>query len=356
MKFAIASITAFILIVVGVAVYWQFGNTGGGRRGDILRSENAGESWQFITQETPQSFLPSFDVVGIEAVGLEQGTLLLLATRSHGLYRSVDLGKSWQAVQDKSDQVKKGFQIFDLAVKDRKVYLAGSSGPFGRVLTSLIGDDLESLIFETIFITSSPQDRVISLGLGPSDEEIYLGTLTGGFIRSLDSGATWQALNWFKGKVSQIEPIPQSFGQLYVVAGGRVFLTSNRGLTWEDLNLSRVAKIVPDARNARRIFALTDKKVFFRTGLSRPWESLNLPTSQENVKVQALLLDPQEPQRFFVVVNKIFYKTQNQGINWSLSGLPGHKPVVAAWISPSKPDVIILGLGREERQRSLFGF
>jgi photosystem II stability/assembly factor-like uncharacterized protein len=349
MKFAIASIIAFILIVVSVAVYLQFANTGGGIGGNILRSENAGESWKFITQETPQSFLPNFDVVDIKAVYLEQGTLLFLATRNNGLYRSVDLGKSWQSVKDKSDQVKKGFVIFDLVVKDQRVYLAGSSGPFGKVLSSSIGDDLESLTFETIFITSSPQDRVISLGLSPSGEEIYLGTLTGGFIRSLDNGATWQALKWFKGKV-------KSFGQLYVVAEGRVFLTSDRGLTWEDLNLSRVAKIVLDARNTQRIFALTDKKVFFKTGLSRPWESLNLPTSQENVKVQALLLDPQDPRRFFVIVNKVFYRTQDQGMNWSLNGLPGRKPVAAVWINPAEPGVIILGLGREERQKSLFGF
>lgn len=355
MRFAVIVIIAFFIVAAGIAAVFQFfPPSGNSNLASILKSFDKGMSWQSVSRKVDGQTLPFLKVIKFKEVQADGRTVLFLATRRHGLYQSFDLGNSWQLVGDQSGQVGEGAEIFDLEIAGDQVYVAIARGGFGLVLQAPL---TQPLIFKPIFIGDSPQERVLAIAAGAG--KIYLGTSSGGFLKSTDQGRSWQGVRWFDREVRQIELSRLRRGRIWVLAGERLFFSENDGLDWQDAGLDRVYRFWLDEAKPGRIFANTPQGVRVLSHLGGAWQSITFPSSQKASWVDVIFASFQDPNQLFAVRGNLLYVSDNNGQSWQVRALPIQRPVSSFWINRHDSAMIVLGLGQVGQPRprkGLLGF
>jgi photosystem II stability/assembly factor-like uncharacterized protein len=183
-----------------------------GIEGKILRSLNAGETWEAAHLDSPA---PQVTALAVSPNFAKDGTLLA-ATMQDGIFRSTDRGVNWTGWN---------FGLFDpninaLAFADSQVIFAGTQSGIFRSINS--GRSWRDLDF--------PVDCAPVLCLAVHrDGTIYAGTESKGLHVSCDEGRTWERL--IKGTIEQIHL--DARGHLLILKDGELLLAENSGDSWE---------------------------------------------------------------------------------------------------------------------------
>ncbi len=187
------------------------------KTGGMYRSLNSGEDWTAVN-----TGLGDFDILTI----LQNGDFVLAATRS-GLYRSVNNGSSWQ--------------------------LACDASVIGNTMTIAMQHDAIFLLSPRGFFKSRDQGstwtRILVLGkehqitsAAVTDDDIYVSLPSLGSYKSTDSGVTWELIDSTNKYVSKIAV----YGKTIITAGSTGLKKStDNGKTWTPVfKNSQGAKIV----------------------------------------------------------------------------------------------------------------
>lgn len=182
-----------------------------GIEGRILRSLNAGETWEVADLDSPA---PQVAALAVSPNFGKDGTLLA-ATVQDGIFRSIDRGVNWTGWN---------FGLFDpninaLAFADPTIIFAGTQS--GVFRSSNAGRSWRDLDF--------PMDLAPVLCLAVNrDGTIYAGTEAEGLHVSCDQGKTWEQLS--EGTVEQIHLDDR--GKLLILRDGELLLSENGG-SWQ---------------------------------------------------------------------------------------------------------------------------
>ena len=180
--------------------------------GKILRSLNAGESWDVADLDSPA---PQVTALAVSPDFAKDGTLLA-ATLQDGIFRSTDRGVNWTGWN---------FGLYDpninaLAFADPQIIFAGTQSGIFR--SSNAGRSWRDLDFP---IELAP---VACLAVS-RDGTIYAGTEAKGLHVSCDAGRTWQGL--MEGAVEQIHL--DARGMLLILRDGELLLSETGGHSWQ---------------------------------------------------------------------------------------------------------------------------
>ncbi|MGE3248157.1 MAG: WD40/YVTN/BNR-like repeat-containing protein [Beijerinckiaceae bacterium] len=178
----------------------------------------------------------------------DQGAVFAGA-HSGGLYRSADEGRIWASVADEL----KDRHIFSL---DFCNYKSGSVLYAGTEPVSLLRSEDNGLSWQELPAigkvpgndkwTFPPPPHLAHTKcflFEPEDPDtIYAGVEQGALLKSNDSGESWRELDsfysrdhvWYKD-IHRIVRDPIAFDRLYLVTGMGLFVSSDRGETWEHL-------------------------------------------------------------------------------------------------------------------------
>jgi photosystem II stability/assembly factor-like uncharacterized protein len=180
--------------------------------GQILRSLDAGQTWQVAALDTPAPLVTAL----VASSDFAKDGTLLAATVQDGIFRSTDHGVSWTGWN---------FGLFDpnintLAVADSQTIFAGTQSGIFR--SSNAGRSWRDLDF--------PIDCAPVLCLAVSrNGTIYAGTETEGLYVSRDGGKTWEGLA--EGAVEQI--YLDAGGKVLILKDGELLLSENAGGSWQ---------------------------------------------------------------------------------------------------------------------------
>jgi photosystem II stability/assembly factor-like uncharacterized protein len=183
-----------------------------GVEGKILRSLNAGESWEAADLGSPA---PQVAALAVSPDFARDGTLLA-ATVQDGIFRTTDRGVSWTGWN---------FGLFDpninaLQFRDSQDIFAGTqSGIFHSINSGRSWRDLD------FPVDSAP---VLCLAVN-RDGIIYAGTETEGLHVSCDEGKTWEEL--IEGTVEQVHV--SASGKLLILRYGELLLSINGSSSWQ---------------------------------------------------------------------------------------------------------------------------
>lgn len=152
----------------------------GNTRGDIIRSQDYGQTWQT---------LHNFDGVVKEiAISPHDSRIMMLTTADASLFRSMDNGKTWQSLKKILQAYKSSAEIRDIA--------PSPSEPGGWLLAARYGlfktnNDGDTWV-EIQLIPPEKETRINTVAIGNDPNRLYYATNTT-FYASFDAGVNWRS-------------------------------------------------------------------------------------------------------------------------------------------------------------------
>jgi photosystem II stability/assembly factor-like uncharacterized protein len=157
--------------------------------------------------------------------------------------------------------------------------------------------------------------------IGSNGENVFVGSGSVNLYGSADNGSTWNTVtNGISGMVTMLAT---SNGNLFAVTANGVFLSNNNGATWSLQNNG-----LPSNFAGQSIFADGDTlfsggyEVFYSVNNGSAWTARNTGFPP-NARVQSFA---KNSNTVFAGTNGYgLYKTTNNGLSWSLTGIGGQQ-------------------------------
>ena len=364
----------FFFSMTGVKVF-QFGSIGGGAGGGagegLLMSTDGGERWDnaAVSEDDRVAPFPKgvFDLV----FHPQDPDIIFLGSDDSGLWVSKNGGKSWKKIFDKRKVLDQKADVFKIAVSrsdPNVIYLAVFQNNRGRVLKSIDGGE----IFREVYFVSANRYGVFDIYVNSvNPERVIIATGQGGILESLNGGATWRVVKWFTEAVARLTVNPRSSNEIYIVtSGGNLWRSLDSGENWGDLpeGLSSAAAPYPptgvinpfnifSGRRALEEFIMDPERLdtFYigsQQGLLRSesggntWERLNVLIPPDALPVDAVAIHPENSNLIFAAASNQLYKSEDNGINWSVDILPTKSRIKTLVIHPLRPNIMFAVLGR----------
>jgi photosystem II stability/assembly factor-like uncharacterized protein len=155
----------------------------GTSRGEVIKSEDYGQSWQTINR---------FDTKLLRLfINPLNGKVIFAAIERDGLAVSTNGGRSWSNLKKNLASFEEGTTFKDLAFSGENASRAYLASRYGLLYSDNNGQNWQKIDL----ITPKEKATINALAVNPqNDQEIYYVTNTT-FYRSLDGGKTWTTKN-----------------------------------------------------------------------------------------------------------------------------------------------------------------
>ncbi|MEO8368283.1 MAG: IPT/TIG domain-containing protein [Candidatus Solibacter sp.] len=329
--------------------------------GGILKSRDAGQTWQRITGPFVDSLGRGARIAGISVNANNPQVLLaaaffLGANGIPGVYRSADGGATWQSVLNRGHATAVAFDPVNTNVAYAGLY---GGGLYRSVDTGLtwqrvaIGDDRADIpanIGRVDFALAPSDPTILYAAFADLSPGSPGGTL--GVFRSADSGATWQLLPGTSdycsttcGYDSVIAVDPGDSGTVFL-GGVQLRRSTDGGQTWQDLTRGTSTVFPPPNQhalaipsNSTAIYTGNDGGVNgapLRSDAAFAWTNLNqtLAIAEFTTRVS---IHPSNPNLMFGGVQKNGIQRFDGTTNWlTVNCLDGGASIV----NQSRPSMV----------------
>lgn len=166
--------------VVQIEVDWYDSETIwiGLGNGDVLRSDDAGNTWR--------TMLTTGQEVSDILISNDDSRQVLVSTFKTGVYKTVDKGSNWENIKGEIDDLKEADRVFQMRQTDDSGLVLLSS-IYGLFVSTDFGSTWDALDL----ITSPGEVYIRAIGLDPTNKNIMYYAANGTFYRSNDAGVTW---------------------------------------------------------------------------------------------------------------------------------------------------------------------
>ena len=184
--------------------------------GGIFRSSDNGKNWNKITNDTLNA--------DYRSVAVNSNGDIFAGTDGFGLLRSTDDGVTWERIMNAFSSST----ITTLAVKASRLFIGSFDGLY-------YSDDKGTSINSVNGISTSIDIYTVAVN---SNGDLFTGTYYNGAFRSTDNGANWTEINnglTFNNSIIYGFAFDSS-GNIITTSGAKVYLSSDDGDNWNDLN------------------------------------------------------------------------------------------------------------------------
>lgn len=322
-------------------------------------STNRGDSWTTVSSLVTAEGLKN--LAGVSVYRLEPDPqdpgALYWASRSQGLFFSFDSGKTWQRP---AGALAAGF-VYSVAIHPKdKCTIYATNGQ--QVFKS---DDCNRS-WEEVYRESRSDVRAISLAFANfAPYQIYLAETNGDLLQSYDGGLSWNVLNRFKTRLTEVDTSPVQAGLIYVMSKDKgPFRSADAGQSWAAL--AENLKGFSGALNYRRhllhptdadtLYLATTYGILVTHDRGDSWQALNLITPPGSVDIYGLAINPQNDKEIYytATINErsTFYRTLDGGKNWVTKKLPSGQIPTALWVHPVNSNLLYVGFAVPPKPQS----
>lgn len=200
-----------------------------------VRRSGDGEQWQVHEK--------SLEGKQVSALLIQPTRGVLFAgTHGHGVYASVDHGRTWHR-RDLGIQFENIYMLSFVYVDGQPRLYAGTE-PAHLYVSNDMGESWQ----EVATIREAPSVDTWTFPMPPkiahvkhmafdprSPDIIYLAIEQGALLKSLDGGKSWQELGGFYQDVHRLAITPSHPARLYMAAGDGLYRSQDGGETWQKL-------------------------------------------------------------------------------------------------------------------------
>lgn len=193
-------------------------------------------------------------------------------------------------------------------------------------------------------------------------KNIYVGTIKGGLFKSEDYGVSWHSLKYFNNPIKDIIFTPSDTRIFYIITqSSGIFRRSEIDDSWTDIteNLTKASSegavdsncgnfkeyhnLILDPQNDSRLLYAT-RCLLETTDRGETWKQIKLLTLPAETNILGLAVSYSNNQEIFYGTNTTFYRTVDNGNNWTTKSLPTLKYAAYLLTDPINPTLIYLGL------------
>jgi photosystem II stability/assembly factor-like uncharacterized protein len=298
-----------------------------GAWGGLFRTRDAGVTWQHLT---PISFGSGALAVAVSPVDANH---LLLATDS-GVSRSRNGGRDWE-IETPEVLIGSAFAAaFD--VDGEHALVAGASAIFRTDGTGWQRVEAPA--------GSAPARALVS---GAARGRVYLAGRTG-LYRSDDWGQSWIDVgSEFQAERASALVVPSGRpDQVYVVAGGRVWVSADAARSWQlrshGLPSGSMETVGLDPADANRLWAVGAGQVFRTDDQGQRWQPVGQPLPERPVVARAVAVSSRV---ILIATDRGVYRSPDDGERWELASenLPAHLEAPVLALDPRSPTTLYAG-------------
>ena len=336
----------------------------------VFKTTNGGTNWSPSNAGLPATLVRTLaiDPQNPATVYVVSGSELPFGLINGGVFKSTNGGTSWSS----SNSGLAATSVSALAIDPQEpdtIYagVAGAlfkrtDGRTGWANTGLLANDVSSLAID-------PQDS----------NTLYVATLSGGGVfKSMDHGASWNAVNSGLPALNSGQPAlteahavaidPQDTNTLYVgtftpfQGAAGAYKSTDGGANWSAVGSGlpttwfAVASFAIDPQSAGTVYAVMydewddppdhDAGIYKSSDRGASWVAVNvgLPTEPYgSPDVSALTIDPKNPATLYAGTYKGVFKSTNGGASWSAANSGLAESITSLAIDPLNPNTIYAG-------------
>ena len=336
-------IVLFILLTASGCIKIEKGSLDGG----VYKSVDGAGQWKqkTVLLSLPQESNPLDNVDTTLLVFDPQDTgTIYLGTEKDSLFVSFDAAESWERVR----RLPPG-KINAVAVDPKAKHIV-----YVAVENRIFKTKDANRTWENVYLEAMPNVEIISLAINHLfSNVVYAGLSDGRLIKSENSGDSWMNLHNFEGEVKQILINPSNAQIIYLLARGKgVYRSENQGLTWvslkENYQRGNAEYLVFNPNFSDTVIIICDNGILHSENGGANWSEYKLVSSNRELKLYSLAIDPQNPDILYYTAKKTIYKSVDGGENWITRPNPSKRGPIKILIDPVNPNVIYLGMVKIE--------
>jgi uncharacterized protein (TIGR03437 family) len=337
--------------------------------GGLFKSTNSAATWVAMNTGLASLYVSSL------AISPANPAVLYAGTSDSGIFKSSDGGATWTAVNSGLTDLRMGTALAIDPADPNTVYAATRTSVWKTV------NGGASWTSASVGLEASANfngGSFYALVVDPSSPStVYLGGVLGGFYKSIDGAASWNASDDGLSTnpivlglaVAHANPADVYAGTLWGTGFslGGIFKSPNKGASWAALSfgLSGIQSLAIDASNPATIYAgpivdtvgfLSGGGVIKSTDGGATWAAANtgLPTisgfahgstTSTFAGINGFAIDPTNPATVYCAPGNQVFKTTDAGGNWTSAdvGLSASLSVLSIVVDPISPTTVYAG-------------
>ena len=309
---------------------WEDANAYGGPGGGLFKSTDGGQTWRQLTQGLPT------DLVQINVAIAPSQPSRLYATfsttrpsgyasgKNLGFYRSDDAGETWQKITDD------GRPAMKIGGGDLPIPRVDPKNPDVVYSTSIVTVRSEDGGKTWMSLRGAPGgDDYQNIWINPDNPDIILLVSDQGAIVSVNRGRTWES--WYNQPTAQLYHVQASNTFPYRVCSGQQesgsVCISSRGndgeityREWHPVGVIEYGYAAPDPLDPDVIYGAGRTNVsrfHWSTGQVQDVTPLPLRGQYRAERTQPIMFSPADPRILYYAANVLF-ETTDRGHSWQI--------------------------------------
>jgi photosystem II stability/assembly factor-like uncharacterized protein len=279
------------------------------------------------------------------AIDPQRPTTIFAGTRDHGVYKTTDGGRTWNAANTGLNSVLIRTIVIDPTTPTTIYVGVSTSHRMGGFFRSRDGGKS----WHEVDIGSETLGGIEAVAIDPKTPSVIHAGSSRGVFKSTDNGGTWRLVGDRRG-VSGLMMDPKNPATLYAVSRFGVFKTEDAGGSWRAVNSGLVPPdaydintLTIDPRTPTILFAATDGRGVFKStdgGLS--WRGVNAGLT--DLRINVLAIDPQTPTTLYAGSWHGVFESRDAGGSWrAINGGLMDLSILALAINPVTPTTLYAG-------------
>ncbi|MEK7077429.1 MAG: hypothetical protein AAB967_04345, partial [Patescibacteria group bacterium] len=341
----------------------------------FIRSFDGGETWKPIFPPAEEDDFPGgADITDFEFHPARTAEIFI-ATNNAGLWMSPDLGIHWRRLEGSSVFLGSESRVYAVALSksEPSVIVASAASPAGNVIAR--SEDYGEN-FKEIYIVPKSVGVARAIAIDPKySDHIFLGMSDGALLESGDGAKTWTVRTRFGDsplRILQDASRPASF--LIVMDSGTIQTTNDFGKTWEKVSMGEgnestgsffipqpdgesikapnffelpfrfrkdVYDFAPNPADFSEFVAITRRGIIRSSDGGKAWRGVETILDAGDTAKGAVALLPERPESILFALGADFYRSDDGGIRWKKSALPG---AVSRLVTHSAQSGVIFGI------------
>jgi len=326
-----------------------------GPDGGVWKTTDSGNTWlnekAFVSGAKVSAGAATLDIASM-AFDPQDHNTIYLATKTNGMFYSLDAGASWQQAHasDPTKTVLTTGSVSSIVVdpKNKCTVYAASANKIYK--TDNCARDWNQVFFDPR--TDKSFTRLAIDWYNPT--VLYAGSSDGDIYRSIDAGHSWQTAKRIDGiAITDMKVDNKDSRTIFVgTQGDGIWKTADGGSTWTQIknqfgddyrDARRVIQIVLDPVDQNTMYVVSKYGIIKTTDGGASWTALNLTSPPGTVKINAFAIDPKNNKRFIYTGVSTLQFSSDGGVSWTPRKLPTTQAGSVLQFDPIDSSIIYLG-------------